>query len=210
MPRNSLPSQHANISTKFRGLGRLQWYYTPCSKQCRDENAFKQHTLSKSRVHNIDAISLNVNQAVKQYSQQFKSDFLNLLHLNHLEKSVQVLRFYQAYISNRDHVHLNVTRWDSLTDFTKWLGQEGLCQVEEKNDGIYIAWINTSPNTLQRTIALNKKDREEAARQRQEDQQVDEQLKGAYAQAKHSSHPSSTKPAPLAPTPTATLNSPFN
>lgn len=32
---------------------------------------------------------------------------------------------YNEYISNREHVHMNSTQWETLTDFTKWLGREG-------------------------------------------------------------------------------------
>lgn len=36
---------------------------------------------------------------------------------------------YNEYISYREHVHMNSTQWETLTDFTKWLGREG----ESKN-----------------------------------------------------------------------------
>lgn len=32
---------------------------------------------------------------------------------------------YNEYISDREHVHMNSTQWETLTDFTKWLGREG-------------------------------------------------------------------------------------
>lgn len=32
---------------------------------------------------------------------------------------------YNEYISHREHVHMNSTKWETLTDFTKWLGREG-------------------------------------------------------------------------------------
>lgn len=32
---------------------------------------------------------------------------------------------YNEYISHREHVHMNSTQWETLTDFTKWLGREG-------------------------------------------------------------------------------------
>lgn len=32
---------------------------------------------------------------------------------------------YNEYISDRQHIHMNATRWETLTDFTKWLGREG-------------------------------------------------------------------------------------
>lgn len=32
---------------------------------------------------------------------------------------------YNEYISDRQHIHMNATRWETLTEFTKWLGREG-------------------------------------------------------------------------------------
>lgn len=32
---------------------------------------------------------------------------------------------YNEYISHREHIHMNSTQWETLTDFTKWLGREG-------------------------------------------------------------------------------------
>ena len=33
---------------------------------------------------------------------------------------------YNEYIGDREHVHMNSTQWETLTDFTKWLGREGM------------------------------------------------------------------------------------
>lgn len=63
---------------KMVGLGRLRWYCTPCDKQCRNENAFKQHTLSESHVRRIQNIG-NVNETINNISQQFQAEFLDQL-----------------------------------------------------------------------------------------------------------------------------------
>ena len=41
-------------------------------------------------------------------------------------KRVQANLVYQEYISDREHVHMNATQWETLTDFVKWLGREGM------------------------------------------------------------------------------------
>lgn len=38
---------------------------------------------------------------------------------------------YNEYISDREHVHMNSTQWETLTDFTKWLGREGKLRRSE-------------------------------------------------------------------------------
>lgn len=75
-------------------------------------------------MRNIEAIGSNLGRALQDFSQQFQSDFLTLLRITHREKALHAKRFYQTYIADRNHIHLNVTRWHSLTDFIKWLGRE--------------------------------------------------------------------------------------
>jgi DNA/RNA-binding protein KIN17 len=34
---------------------------------------------------------------------------------------------YNEYINDRTHIHMNSTRWLTLTEFVKYLGREGVC-----------------------------------------------------------------------------------
>ncbi|KAI5957668.1 hypothetical protein KGF57_002934 [Candida theae] len=121
---------------KASGLQKLKFYCQICSKQCRDANGFKNHLQSKShlgRISNLQS-SGESQSIVSTYSHQFQTDFLNLLRVSHGTKSINANRFYQEYIRQRDHVHMNVTRWKSLTSFVKHLGQHGLVKVTRIND----------------------------------------------------------------------------
>lgn len=169
MASKNNPSRALDKRMKAKGLGRLRWYCTPCQKQCRDENAFKQHTLSEGHVRTIQNSfgDGSVSKAIDDFSNQFQSEFLKLLKTSHGEKAVEVNRFYQIYIAQRDHVHLNATRWRSLTDFTKHLGREGLCRVEDKsetesgNNGLWVAFIDRSPAAIARQEALGRMEKQE-------------------------------------------------
>lgn len=48
----------------------------------------------------------------------------------HGEKPIGANRFYQEYIQDKDHVHLNWTRWKTLSGFVRYLGSSGLCTVQ--------------------------------------------------------------------------------
>ncbi len=56
------------------------------------------------------------------------------------------------------HTHMNSTKWSSLTEFAKYLGNEGICRVEENDKGIHIAWIDTSPEAIKRQELLRRKE----------------------------------------------------
>lgn len=48
---------------------------------------------------------------------------------------------YNEYINDRNHVHMNSTKWLTLTEFVKHLGRTGQCKVEETPKGWFITLI---------------------------------------------------------------------
>ncbi|KAL2670563.1 hypothetical protein Neosp_014351 [[Neocosmospora] mangrovei] len=82
----------------------------------------------------------------------------------------------KTYVADKHHTHLNSTRWISLTEFIKHLGRQGLCRVEEKDDGLYIAWIDRSPEAIRRADALKKRDQADVASKTREDDVIKAQL----------------------------------
>ena len=47
---------------------------------------------------------------------------------------------------------MNGTIWETLTDFVKHLGKEGVCQVDDTEKGWFITWIDNSPKALARQV----------------------------------------------------------
>ena len=188
MPRAEMGStkQIAN-QMKSKGLQRLRWYCQVCAKQCRDENGFKCHVASESHVRNMTIVGEDPRKVINEYSNQFQSDFIKLLRTGHGEKKVNVNRFYNEYIANKEHVHMNATKWPSLTEFAKFLGREGICRVEEdeKDDGrggaggLTISWIDNSPEALRRQDALKKRERQDRGDEEREQRMIREQIRRA-------------------------------
>ncbi|CAI5756630.1 unnamed protein product [Candida verbasci] len=116
---------------KAAGLQKLKFYCQICEKQCRDYNGFKNHLSSPShlgRISNIES-SGKTKQIVEEYSSHFRSEFLNLLRISHGTKKINANRFYQEVIINKDHIHMNSTKWRTLTSFVKYLGKSGYVKV---------------------------------------------------------------------------------
>ncbi|KAF2755843.1 hypothetical protein EJ05DRAFT_467233 [Pseudovirgaria hyperparasitica] len=184
MPRAEVGSlKHLNNKLKSKGLQRLRWYCQVCEKQCRDENGFKCHTQSESHVRNMQLVGENAHKFINDFSNQFKSDFLQLLRTSHGEKAVHINHFYQTYISNKEHVHMNSTKWPSLTEFAKYLGREAICRVTEDEKGLYIAWIDSSPEAMRRQAALRKKERQDRGDEEREQRMIEDQVKKAQKDA---------------------------
>ncbi|KAL2102609.1 hypothetical protein ACEWY4_001777 [Coilia grayii] len=142
---------------KSKGLQKLRWYCQMCQKQCRDENGFKCHCMSESHQRQLLLASENPNQFMDYFSDEFKTDFLELLRRRFGTKRVHNNIIYNEYISHREHVHMNSTQWETLTDFTKWLGREGFCKVDETPKGWYIQYIDRDPETIRKQEEQERK-----------------------------------------------------
>jgi DNA/RNA-binding protein KIN17 len=169
---------------KSKGLTRLRWYCQVCQKANRDANAMKMHCQSESHVRNMMIVSENQSSFLKQFSDEFAQAFVSLLRTSHGEKSVNANHFYNEYIADKNHLHMNATRWTSLTDFVKYLGREGICRVEEGEKGLHIAYVDNSPEAVRRREALRRKGLQEQGHERLDEKQIQAQIKRAQAARK--------------------------
>lgn len=144
---------------KSKGLQKLRWYCQMCQKQCRDENGFKCHTMSESHQRQLLLFADQPNKFLADFSHDFESGFMNLLKRAHSTKRVFANMVYQEYIREKDHIHMNATRWETLSGFIQYLGRTGKCTVDRTEKGWYIAWIDRDPETIARQEALAKKDK---------------------------------------------------
>lgn len=108
---------------KAKGLQKLRWYCQMCQKQCRDENGFKCHTSSEGHQRQLLLFADNAEQYLDEFSRDFEDGYLELLRRQFGTKRVFANKVYQDYINDRDHVHMNSTQWETLTEFVKHLGE---------------------------------------------------------------------------------------
>lgn len=129
---------------KAKGLGRLRWYCQMCEKQCRDENGFKNHTQSAGHQRQLSLFSENPAEYIGRFSETFQAEFLLVLRRRYGTSMVSANTVYQEYIKDRDHLHMNATKWTTLSDFVKEMGRSGLCRVEDREDGWWMSYIDRS------------------------------------------------------------------
>ncbi|KAI2608647.1 domain of Kin17 curved DNA-binding protein-domain-containing protein [Hypoxylon fragiforme] len=184
MPKAEVGStKYLNNKLKSKGLQRLRWYCQICEKQCRDANAFKMHTQSESHTRKMLLVGEDPKKYIEEYSTQFVKDFLQQLRTSHGEKAVHINHFYQNYIGNKEHIHMNATKWHSLTEFAKYLGREGICKVHENEKGIHIAWVDDSPDALRRKEAVRRKELQDKGDEEREQMLIKEQIRRAKREA---------------------------
>ncbi|KAG5220654.1 domain of Kin17 curved DNA-binding protein-domain-containing [Salix suchowensis] len=153
MPRAEVgtPKYLAN-KMKSKGLQRLRWYCQVCEKQCRDENGFKCHAASESHLRQMLVVGEHAGKHIANFSAEFQSTFVKLLSRRFGTNRVRANTVYQEYIADKEHLHMNSTRWVTLTEFVKHLGRSGVARVDETEKGLYIAWIDNSPKALAKAV----------------------------------------------------------
>ncbi|KAL4868993.1 hypothetical protein BDV12DRAFT_185552 [Aspergillus spectabilis] len=184
MPRAEAGSTKAlGNKLKAKGLGRLRWYCQACERQMRDENGFKCHVQSESHVRQVLLIGEDPKKYIEDYSKQFIQNFLNLLRTTHGEKKTHLNQFYQQVIADKEHIHMNATKWKSLSQFAAHLGREGLCHVEETEKGVFVSYIDRSPDAMRRREAIMKKERQDRGDEEREQRLIQEQVERARVNA---------------------------
>jgi len=120
----------------------------------------KCHVNSESHVRQMRIVGENPQKYIQEYSTEFQSTFVGLLRTSHGEKWISVNRFYNEFIRDKEHIHMNSTRWNSLTEFAKHLGREGIVHVREnEKDGVLeIAWRDTSAAAVKRREEIREQE----------------------------------------------------
>ncbi|KAK7484121.1 hypothetical protein BaRGS_00024610 [Batillaria attramentaria] len=144
---------------KAKGLQKLRWYCQMCQKQCRDENGFKCHMMSEAHQRQLLLFAENPDEYVDSFSKEFEDGYCELLKRRFGTKRVHANIVYQEYIADREHVHMNSTMWETLTDFVKWLGREGKCVVDYTEKGWFVQYIDRDPETIRKQEASRAKEK---------------------------------------------------
>ena len=149
-----------------------------CAKQCRDENGFKCHLTSDSHLRQMKIFCGNASSMLDSFSAEFEKNYLDTLYRRHRTKKMNANNIYQELIQDKDHVHMNATKWTTLSDFVQYLGKSGKCVVEETERGWYVTYIERDPEILaqqenyQRRVESEKREEEKLAK-RMEKQRIE-------------------------------------
>lgn len=135
---------------KAAGLQKLKWYCEMCQKQCRDQNGFKCHQTSEGHLKQMAIFAQDPERLLREYSQQFEAGFMAILGRH--RKRILANAVYQEYISDH-HVHMNATRWDTLSSFVQYLGRSGKVHVEDTERGWFLQTIE--PRVVKKVVDID-------------------------------------------------------
>lgn len=201
-------AKYASKQMKARGLQKLRFYCQVCQKQCRDDNGFQSHIKSPSHVRKIS----NVSQSdIEEYTKQFEAEFLRMLRLTHGEKKIEANKFYNEFIQDKNHTHMNATRFTSLTRFIQHLGKASKIRVHVEdpkwdNDDadmghLLISYIDYSQESAIRNQRLAELERNEPRAQEVKtillQRQIQNSLKEEAKRNEHCSDVHETPPSSM-------------
>ncbi len=109
---------------------------------------FVKSETGQQRVHPHFELSLYTEH--REYETFFDSHFtlsgyMSLLRRQYSSKRVLANDVYVEYISNRHHMHMNATCWETLTQFVHHLAKRRLIKAEDSEKGWYITYIDRDP-----------------------------------------------------------------
>ena len=81
------------------------------------------------------SLARSLARFVDKFSQDFEEAFLDQLKRTKGSKRVSANHIYNEFIADKEHVHMNATKWRTLTEFVHHLGQTGHCIVDETPKG---------------------------------------------------------------------------
>jgi DNA/RNA-binding protein KIN17 len=164
---------------KAKGLQKLRWYCQMCQKQCRDENGFKCHCMSESHQRQMQVFGMAPDRVVEGFSEEFLESFLSLIRRAHRHSRVAATVVYNEYIADRHHVHMNSTRWATLTDFVKFLGREGYCKVEDTPKGWFMTYVDRDSEQAVKDRLKRKRIKSDMAEDERQERMIARQIERA-------------------------------
>jgi DNA/RNA-binding protein KIN17 len=159
MPKHDFLSPKAIANRiKGKGLQKLRWYCQMCQKQCRDENGFKCHCESESHQRQMKLFAENQGSYIDAFSEEFEESFMDILSRRFRSTRVWCNVVYQEVVADKGHIHMNSTKWETLTTFVKYLGKGGKCTVEEGitpsgQPGLFLRYIIRDSESMAKQVS---------------------------------------------------------
>ncbi|KAI6102341.1 domain of Kin17 curved DNA-binding protein-domain-containing protein, partial [Pisolithus croceorrhizus] len=127
-------------------------------------------------------IGEHAGRHIADFSSEFRHEFVQLLPRRFGTKRVFSNREYQELIQNKEYVHMNATRWVTLTEFIKHLGRMSIAHVDDTDEGWWVTWIDNPPKALAKQAATLQKERVTMSDEQRERTLIAEQIERAKGQ----------------------------
>jgi len=114
---------------------------------------------------------------------------MNLVRVRWRTKRVYANKVYNEYISDKNHVHMNATVWQSLAGFVQHLGRTGQCAIDKTEKGWYIKYIDRDPEIMARQALIEAKEKMEVDDEARGQQLVEDMFNASASLAAQTKEP---------------------
>ena len=151
--------------------------------QCRDENGFKCHTRTEAHLRQMSLFAQSADSFVERFSRQFCDGYVAVLRRQG-GRQVKANHVYTQYIGDKQHVHMNATKWDTLSSFVSYLGKQRLADVEQDEHGDWLVkYVDRDPKALARQQEADSRAGRERSREQQEAERIEAEMAAATSDA---------------------------
>ncbi|KAI8910778.1 domain of Kin17 curved DNA-binding protein-domain-containing protein [Gorgonomyces haynaldii] len=154
----------------------IQYYCQMCEKQAIDAHGWDRHCESDYHMKQMKVFAENPEFYIEKFSKEFHSQFIRVLSNQFQTREVKVDDVYKELVQDRHHTHLNATKWQTMDEYLKYVGKQGICRVQEREDGFYIKWIDRSMTQLDKETQQEKRRRTEISEEQRERRLLEEQI----------------------------------
>ena len=127
---------------KYGPLQKLKWYCEICRHQSNDEQSYRQHVQSERHRMMMTHFRANSASIIKNNSAAFESTFMDVLRRRFPNREVPANIVYTQVIRDKNHVHMNSTRWESVHGFCCHLERTGKITMRMTERGPMIRYVN--------------------------------------------------------------------
>jgi DNA/RNA-binding protein KIN17 len=143
----------------------------------RGQNGYKCHIMSEAHLRMVKVFGEAPKHFVDNFSQQFQSNFLRLLRMRFGTRRVHANVVYNEFIKDKEHIHMNSTRWATLGDLCQYLAREGYVRAECTDKGWFITYLDRDPETLARQEALEREERHRLSEEQRNQRAIEEMVR---------------------------------
>jgi len=115
--------------------------------------------MSEGHQRQMMVFTENPSQFMDDFSQEFEGQFMHLMETQYRSTRVLANTVYCGVVSDKHHMHMNATIWNTLSIFVQYIGRTGKCKIDKTAKGWYLEYIDPE-REKRREEDANKKLRE--------------------------------------------------
>ena len=146
MGKHLTEAKYISKKIKYGKLQKLKWYCSICNHQCNDSISFRIHVQTEKHRMMMSEFRNSSNSILESNSKLFEAEFLNVLKSSFPNKEVRANTVYIQVIKDKNHIHMNSTKWESLRGFCENLKIKNKIEMKMTETGPIIKLISENNN----------------------------------------------------------------